>query len=65
MIDKRLLLGSFLFGAGWGAAGFCPGPALVMAGTGSEKAILFVIAMLAGMLLFEIAGHARKSGAAS
>ncbi|HQU61999.1 MAG: DUF6691 family protein [Nitrosomonas sp.] len=65
VIDKRLLLGSFLFGAGWGTAGFCPGPALVMAGAGSEKAILFVIAMLAGMLLFEIAGHARNGGAAS
>lgn len=65
VIDKRLLLGSFLFGAGWGTVGFCPGPALVMVGAGSEKAILFVIAMLAGMLLFEIAGHGRKSGVAS
>jgi uncharacterized protein len=65
VIDKRLLAGSFLFGAGWGTAGFCPGPALVMAGTGSEKAILFVTAMLAGMLLFEITGHKWKSGAAS
>jgi uncharacterized membrane protein YedE/YeeE len=64
VIDKRLLAGSFLFGAGWGAAGFCPGPALVMAGTGSEKAILFVIAMLAGMLLFEIAGYGRNSSTA-
>lgn len=53
-IDKRLLTGGFMFGAGWGMAGFCPGPALVMAGSGSAKAILFTIAMLVGMGLFEI-----------
>ncbi len=63
-IDKRLLAGSFLFGAGWGIAGFCPGPALVMAGAGSAKAMLFVGAMFAGMALFEIMEHSRKSGTA-
>ncbi len=64
-IDQRLLSGSFLFGAGWGTAGFCPGPALIMAGAGSAQAIVFVIAMLAGMLLFEIVEHSRKSGMVS
>lgn len=53
-IDKRLVTGSLLFGAGWGLAGFCPGPALVSVGTGNPKAVVFVLAMLAGMVLFEV-----------
>ncbi len=53
-IDKRLVTGSLLFGAGWGLAGFCPGPALVSVGTGKPKAVVFVLAMLAGMALFEM-----------
>ncbi|WP_138513285.1 YeeE/YedE family protein [Rhodoferax bucti] len=53
-IDKRLVIGSLLFGAGWGLAGFCPGPALVSLGTGNPKAVVFVLAMLAGMALFEV-----------
>lgn len=52
-IDKRLVIGSLVFGAGWGLAGFCPGPALVSLASGYEKAALFVVAMLLGMLLFE------------
>ncbi|HYW58320.1 MAG TPA: DUF6691 family protein [Polaromonas sp.] len=52
-IDKRLLTGSLLFGAGWGLAGFCPGPALVSLGGGEPKAAVFVLAMLAGMAIFE------------
>ncbi len=52
-IDRRLVLGSLLFGVGWGIAGICPGPALVLLGTGQIKAALFVVAMLAGMLLFK------------
>jgi uncharacterized membrane protein YedE/YeeE len=53
-IDRRLIWGSLLFGAGWGLAGFCPGPALVGLGMGSMKAGLFVLAMLVGMGLFEL-----------
>ncbi|MBC7435929.1 MAG: YeeE/YedE family protein [Bdellovibrionales bacterium] len=53
-IDKRLLGGGLLFGAGWGLAGFCPGPALVSLGSGQPKALVFVLAMLAGMLAFEL-----------
>lgn len=53
-IDRRLVGGSLLFGIGWGIAGFCPGPALVALGMGEQKAIIFVIAMLAGMGLFEL-----------
>jgi len=52
-IDKRLLAGSLLFGAGWGLAGFCPGPALVSLGGGEAKAAVFVLAMLTGMAIFE------------
>ena len=54
-VDRRLVLGSLLFGVGWGIAGFCPGPALVSLGMGQAKAVLFVLAMLAGMALFEVA----------
>ena len=53
-IDRRLVGGGLLFGLGWGIAGFCPGPALVALGMGEGKAIVFVLAMLAGMGLFEV-----------
>jgi uncharacterized membrane protein YedE/YeeE len=52
-IDRRLVLGSVLFGIGWGVAGFCPGPALVSLGMGEPKALAFVAAMLVGMGAFE------------
>jgi uncharacterized membrane protein YedE/YeeE len=52
-IDRRLVLGSLLFGVGWGIAGFCPGPAIVSLGAGEPKAAVFVLAMLAGMGVFE------------
>ena len=62
-IDSRLVLGSLAFGAGWGLAGFCPGPALVALGTGEAKAIVFVIAMVAGMGLYEVIDvRARRVG---
>ena len=53
-IDRRLLGGSLLFGIGWGIAGFCPGPALVALGMFNAKALVFVLAMLAGMAVFEL-----------
>jgi len=53
-IDRRLVLGSLAFGAGWGLAGFCPGPALASLATGGTKPMLFTGAMLGGMLVFEI-----------
>lgn len=49
----RLILGSAIFGVGWGIAGFCPGPALVALGLGSVKAYGFVAAMLAGMAAYD------------
>ena len=53
-IDRRLVIGSVLFGIGWGVAGFCPGPGLVALGMGEIKALVFVVAMLAGMGIFEL-----------
>ena len=53
-LDKKLVMGSLLFGAGWGLAGFCPGPALVSMADGQPKALVFVLALLVGMLGFEL-----------
>lgn len=48
-IDVRLVMGSAVFGMGWGLAGYCPGPGLVSAGAGSLPAIAFVLAMTLGI----------------
>ena len=53
-IDQRLIGGSVLFGIGWGLAGICPGPALVLLGTGALKGLVFVGAMIAGMAVYEL-----------
>ena len=53
-VDRRLVLGSLVFGVGWGIAGFCPGPGLVALGMGESKALIFVVAMVAGMAVFEL-----------
>ena len=60
-IDRRLVIGSTLFGIGWGVAGFCPGPGLVALGMGEVKALIFVGAMLAGMVLFELLEKRRST----
>ncbi|AMM23515.1 YeeE/YedE family protein [Variovorax sp. PAMC 28711] len=60
-IDRRLVLGSVLFGIGWGVAGFCPGPGLVALGMGQAKALAFVLAMLAGMGVFELLERRRQA----
>ena len=54
-IDRRLVLGGLTFGVGWGLAGYCPGPALVSLLTGGSKPLVFVLAMVAGMVIFELA----------
>ena len=54
-IDRRLVIGASLFGAGWGLAGFCPGPGLVSMFSGQPKASVFVLAMVIGMLMYEAA----------
>ena len=50
-IDASLLVGSALFGVGWGLSGYCPGPSVVALGSGARGAVLFVLAVLAGMAL--------------
>jgi uncharacterized protein len=50
-VDRPLVLGSALFGIGWGLVGFCPGPAVAALGTGLAPVLAFVAAMLAGMAL--------------
>jgi uncharacterized membrane protein YedE/YeeE len=64
-IDRKLVGGGLLFGTGWGLAGFCPGPALVALGMGQDKAVVFVLSMLAGMALFELKGRIAERRAAA
>ena len=59
-IDRRLVIGSVVFGIGWGVAGFCPGPGLVALGMGEVKALVFVAAMLVGMGAFELLERRRR-----
>lgn len=60
-VDRRLVLGSLVFGVGWGLAGICPGPALVLVGYGTAEGYVFLAAMLAGFGLFELLEN-RKRG---
>jgi uncharacterized protein len=62
-IDRPLVMGSALFGAGWGLGGFCPGPAIAGLVTGSTAVIVFVIAMVSGMLIHDRWVAARQSTA--
>ncbi|TCS39560.1 hypothetical protein EDC30_101516 [Paucimonas lemoignei] len=52
-IDKRLVGGSLMFGIGWGLAGICPGPSVILLGAGVKAGFVFVAAMLIGMAFFE------------
>lgn len=58
-IDKRLVGGNVLFGIGWGLAGICPGPGLVLLGAGMTEGMIFVVAMLTGMAVYEIIERSR------
>lgn len=62
-IDRGLVVGSILFGTGWGIAGFCPGPGLVAFAMGEVKAVVYLIAMLAGMGVFELIEQSRRAAA--
>jgi uncharacterized protein len=48
-VDRKLVVGSAVFGVGWGLGGFCPGPAIVALGSGARSALVFVAAMALGM----------------
>ena len=52
-IDRPLVLGALTFGVGWGLAGFCPAPAVVSIFMSGTKPVIFTIAMVIGMLVFE------------
>ncbi len=60
-IDRRLVIGSLLFGIGWGIAGICPGPAIVDLGTGQGKIFIFFLALLAGMFVFDFFNNPKRS----
>ena len=52
-INKKLLIGAMLFGIGWGLVGICPGPGIVLLGTGQWQAYVFIPAMIVGMLIYQ------------
>ena len=53
VIDARLIAGGVIFGIGWGVAGYCPGPAIVAAGSGAASGAVFLAAMVVGMLVHD------------
>lgn len=60
-IDLRLVLGSVLFGIGWGITGICPGPGLVLLGAGIPEGIIYIASLLAGMTLYSLIEKLRHS----
>ncbi len=60
-VDRPMIVGSLVFGVGWGLAGYCPGPAVVSLAWGGFKPLVFVAAMVAGMGVFELAEWRRAS----
>lgn len=60
-IDKRLAIGSMIFGIGWGIAGICPAPAVVLMGMGMWQGMLFFVAMLVGMAIMLAFDKAKSS----
>jgi uncharacterized membrane protein YedE/YeeE len=59
-MDAPLLLGSAIFGIGWGLGGYCPGPSIVALGSGRKSALVFVITSVLGVLLGEFALQLRE-----
>lgn len=53
-LDRPLILGSALFGIGWGLGGICPGPGIVSLVTGNSDIIIFFASMVVGMKVFHI-----------
>ena len=61
-IDGRLVLGSAIFGVGWGLGGYCPGPAFTSVGAGSQEAFMFGAAMLVGVGAYQFFTRIRERG---
>jgi uncharacterized membrane protein YedE/YeeE len=61
-LDAPLIAGAAIFGVGWGIAGYCPGPGIVAASSGSTTAVVFAGAMLAGMWLSAQVVSKRSAG---
>ncbi|WP_119166160.1 DUF6691 family protein [Algihabitans albus] len=59
-LDRRLIGGALLFGLGWGLAGYCPGPAVAGLALAELPTVIFVAAMLAGMLLYHLTLEERR-----
>jgi len=62
LIDKKLVVGSALFGIGWGLVGLCPGPALAVLVTLQAEVFIFMASLIAGMFLFQAWDGMRKQG---
>jgi uncharacterized protein len=60
-IDARLVIGAGVFGAGWGLGGFCPGPGVVSLFELGSTAVVFLLSMLGGMVVFKLANQPRHS----
>jgi len=61
-LDAPLVVGAAVFGIGWGLAGFCPGPAIVSAGSGAALGVTFLLSMLMGMGVFELYRRVTRRG---
>lgn len=61
-IDLRLVLGSVLFGIGWGMTGICPGPGLVLLGAGIPEGVIYIASLLVGMTLYSVIERLRHNG---
>lgn len=53
-VDRQLIVGSALFGIGWGLAGICPGPGIANLFAGGRTALLFILAMVVGFWLYSV-----------
>jgi uncharacterized protein len=60
-IDHKLIIGSAIFGVGWGLAGYCPGPSIASILQGGYQPVVFVISMLLGMVFFELFNKMTKN----
>jgi uncharacterized protein len=60
-LDRPLILGSLLFGLGWGAGGYCAGPALTALFASTQSASLYLASLTAGYLLYAFVTEPRKA----